>query len=358
MQQLFTIARNTFLESIRQPVYLVLLFVGTLLLLLLNPQFAAFTLEHGRGDNKMLIDMGYSTLFLCCIFLAAFTAAGVLTRELDNRTVLTVISKPVSRSAFVIAKFFGVAAAIAVSYYVLSLIFIISMRQGVMQTASVRIDWPLWLITLGAIMVAVAVATWGNIAYQWVFTSSAVLALTFGLSLALSLILFINKNWQFQSPVTDFLAYDAELAKIVLGLIMVFQAVLIITAVAVACSTRLGQIMTLLVCFGLYGMGLISNSFSLLVHKQLSIPQDTGFISSMAAVYHSSEPINVKIIMAAAKLLYLILPNLQFFWPADAITQKHELPLSHIGTVSVYAVVYITLVMCIAVIMFQRREVS
>ena len=81
---LFTIARNAFLESIRQPIHAVLVCVG-LLALLLNVNIAAYTLED---DNKLLIDLGLSTLFLAGLLLAAFTATSVLSREIENKTCL------------------------------------------------------------------------------------------------------------------------------------------------------------------------------------------------------------------------------------------------------------------------------
>ncbi|NQW49042.1 MAG: ABC transporter permease, partial [Planctomycetes bacterium] len=88
---LFTIARNAFLESIRQPVQAVLI-CAALLALVLNLNVAGYTLED---DNKLLIDLGLSTLFLSGILMAAFTATSVLSREIENKTLLTVVSKPV-----------------------------------------------------------------------------------------------------------------------------------------------------------------------------------------------------------------------------------------------------------------------
>jgi ABC-type transport system involved in multi-copper enzyme maturation permease subunit len=106
-----SIARNGFLESIRQPVFVVLLLGGTLAMVL-NVNLAAFTLED---DNKLLIDLGLSTLFIAGLLLAAFTATSVLSREIENKTVLTVVSKPVTRAAVIVGKFLGVAVALAVA---------------------------------------------------------------------------------------------------------------------------------------------------------------------------------------------------------------------------------------------------
>ena len=106
IEQLLAIDRNTFFESIRQPIVLVVLIIASVFLILSNP-LAAFTMED---DQRMLIDIGMATVFLSGTLLAAFVATGVLTREIENKTALTVISKPVGRPVFVIGKFLGVAA--------------------------------------------------------------------------------------------------------------------------------------------------------------------------------------------------------------------------------------------------------
>ena len=82
IQQLFTISRHTFIASIRQPILVAADFdrddcAGA------QPSLAAFTLDD---DNKLLIDMGFSTLFLIGLLMAAFTATGVLGEEVDNHT--------------------------------------------------------------------------------------------------------------------------------------------------------------------------------------------------------------------------------------------------------------------------------
>jgi len=169
-QQVLTIGRNTYTESIRQPVFVVLIMASSLLLLL-SPSLAAYTLDD---DNKMMIDMGLSTLFLTGLLLAAFTATGVLSAEVENKTVLTVVSKPVSRPLFVLGKFVGVAGAIAVAYWTLSSVFLLLVRHRVMQTASDPFDGPVIVFGLLAGLTALLVATLGNYFYQWVFTSSFV----------------------------------------------------------------------------------------------------------------------------------------------------------------------------------------
>ena len=80
-EQTLAIVRNTFFESIRQPIVLVLLVIATVTLILSNP-LAAFTMED---DQRMLIDIGLATIFLCGALLAAFVATGVLRGKSTTR---------------------------------------------------------------------------------------------------------------------------------------------------------------------------------------------------------------------------------------------------------------------------------
>ena len=198
-QQILTLSRNTFIEAIRQPVFVILIIAGSIFLWL-NSHLAAYTLDD---DNKMMIDLGLSMLFLVGLLLAAFTATGVLSAEIENQTVLTVISKPVSRPMFVLGKFFGVAAALTVAYWTLMMSFLLIVRHQVLQTASDPIDWPVVLLAAFAFLAAVAVAALGNYLYHWVFTSTFVLGFVALNTVSWLLVLVINKQWQFQPLATD-----------------------------------------------------------------------------------------------------------------------------------------------------------
>ena len=88
-KQILTIARNTFFESIRQPIVLVLILAATLLLLLASP-LSAFTMDN---DQRMLIDIGLATVFMIGMLLSIFVASTVLGQEIRNKTTLTIVSK-------------------------------------------------------------------------------------------------------------------------------------------------------------------------------------------------------------------------------------------------------------------------
>ncbi|NLW85431.1 MAG: ABC transporter permease subunit, partial [Planctomycetes bacterium] len=156
------IARNTFLQTIRQPIYGILILVTFTILVLAVP-LAGWTMGESGGDyhdtdQKMLENLGLSTLLVGGLFIAAFSASSVLAREIEDHTALTVISKPISRPVFVLGKFSGVAAAVALAYYLCSLVFLMTIRHRVMPAASDPYDIPVIVLGVSAFVLAIVVA--------------------------------------------------------------------------------------------------------------------------------------------------------------------------------------------------------
>jgi len=319
--KLFSIARNCFPETIRQPIYGVILFV-TAALLVLNVALSAYTFDD---DNKVLKDLGLSTLLMSGLFLAAFSAAGVLSREIENKTVLTVVSKPVSRAAFLAGKFLGLAGALALAEYLSSLVFLLTVRHKVLERSSQQFDMPVIIFGVVALMLAVLIAAFCNYFYGSQFASLAVGLVVPLMTLAVLLVCLISPEWKLQPFAKDFLD-----GQILAAIILVFLAVLVLTAVAVAASTRLGQVMTLAVCTGFLLVGLVSDYlFGLHADRQF-----------------------------AARLGYWVAPNIGFLWVTDAITQGNTITFGYVALASLYALAYTAAAMCFGIALFQRREVG
>lgn len=320
LQQIWTISRNTFIESIRQPIFVVVTLIATLAMLL-NPSLSAYTLDN---DNKLLVDLGLSTLFVVGLFLAAFTATGVVSSEIENKTALTVISKPVSRPVFIVGKYIGVSCAIALAYWTLTIIYLLTVRHQVMQTASDQFDGPVLVFGLGFGALAIIVATLGNYFYNWVFTSAVSRLLGLFLTIGYGIVLLINKQWKFQSPMVDINP------QLWIGLLLVFLAVAVLCSVAIVASTRLGQLMTLMVCLGVFFMGLMSqNVLGIWARKNIF-----------------------------ADVFYRAIPNLQFLWPADAISQNHNFTGGYVLIALAYSALMIMAMLGLAVALFQNREIG
>ena len=248
-EQLIAVARNTFFESIRQPIMLVVLVIATLALILANP-LSAFTMED---DQRMLIDMGMSTIFLCGALLAAFVATNVLGREIENKTALTVVSKPVGRPIFVIGKYLGVATALLVAALYMCVVFALVERHTVLQTVREAAHIPSWVFGIAALLVGIGVGVWCNYFYNWVFTSTVIVVTTPLVGLAYILSMRFDENFGLQ-PFSE--AFKPE---VWLAMSLLLVAILVMTAIALAASTRLKQVMTLVVTLGVFLLGMMSD---------------------------------------------------------------------------------------------------
>ncbi len=397
LTKLLAILRNTFTETIRQPVFGLLVLV-IMACLTLNTMTAAFTTSPSDeiyDDNKMMYDLGLSTMLIGGLFLAGFSSAGILSREIENKTVLTVISKPVSRPLFVVGKFLGLAGALTVGFYLCALTFFLNVRHGVMQASMQHFDWPVLCFGLGAVGLAVAIATFCNFFYGWQFPSSCLVFGVILMTLACVLVGFVDSEWQVQPFATKII--DTQLPT---ALLLVYFAVIVLAALALAASTRLGQVMTLLVCFLVLGLGLTSDYFfqpyafptyrplpttlpsgaddpRLLAQKggEEGAGQSVAGASSLdiagapnqadqTGTASAAEPpprIAQATKHAAQKLartLYAAIPNMQFFWVSDAIILRRPIPADFVLSVFAYAMFYTVALVLLAVALFQTREVA
>jgi ABC-2 family transporter len=257
--QILTIARNTFIESMRQPILFVLVMLAGVFQLLgtWSTGYAMGYTESGEvsGDNKLMFDIGLGTVFVLGMLLAAFLATAVVSREIENKTVLTVVSKPVGRPSVILGKFTGVAGAILIAVITMLLFLLMGLRHEVMSTAADDLDGPVILFTGLALAVAMGTALWCNFFYGWYFSQTCIVILMPAMLVAYIAVLAVSKKWHLQPLGTDF-KDQVSFACIALTL-----AILVLTAIATAVSTRLGQVMTIVVCSGVFLFGLLSNYF-------------------------------------------------------------------------------------------------
>jgi ABC-type transport system involved in multi-copper enzyme maturation permease subunit len=344
LEQLWAIARNTAIECMRQPLVLAVLVAGTLLIILSIP-FSGFTL---MDDQRMFVDIALSTIFVCGTLLAAFLATNALSREIDNRTALTVVSKPVGRPAFVWGKFLGVAAALTACTLFLSFVFMLVEVHGTMPTVSTPYHYPVLTIGLIAITATFGAATWTNYFYGWSFPAAM---LGFGvplLGLAYLLSLLFAKDW---TPVLPMVQFKGTL-WIAIG--MMLLGLWVLASIAVAVSTRFGQVVTLGITFGAFVLGLMSDWL-----LARNIRDIGGMLDRLAQDGNAASALDANHAkLALLKAAYAVLPNSQVFWLSDAIQQKKDIPLAYLMPSTAYGLAMIVAMMCVAVAMFQRREVG
>ncbi|MCH7961638.1 MAG: ABC transporter permease subunit [Planctomycetes bacterium] len=289
--QILTIARVTLIECLRQPVTFVLVMLCGFMQYL-NTWQAGFSMgsttgAEVSGDNKLLLDIGLSTVFVCGMLLAAFLATSAIAREIENKTILTIVSKPISRTAVVLGKYVGVSGAVLVAVLTMLLFLLMGIRHGVMSTAADKLDGPVLVFTFSAVTLSLLLAATANYWYGWSFAQTALLAMLPAMIVAYGLVVFIGKDWNLQPlyhneylrneiwwaqdkyidrfPQQGFEGYphrriyETFKPQITVAAYSLTLAILVLCAIATAVSTRLGQIMTIVVCSGVFLFGLLSN---------------------------------------------------------------------------------------------------
>ncbi len=111
------IARVTFLEAVRQRFFAFLLVLSAAMVLS-SVSFRVF--DFGHGELKFIADFGFGGMFFFGSVLAVVMTAQLFFSEIDNRTALTLLAKPVSRAEFLLGKFFGAWAVLGVFVAVLA----------------------------------------------------------------------------------------------------------------------------------------------------------------------------------------------------------------------------------------------
>jgi Cu-processing system permease protein len=74
--------------------------------------------------DRVLTDFGLGMMSLILVFLTIFLSCGLLSREIERRTIFLVVSKPVSRSKFLLARLAGNMLTLAVMSAAMTLIFL------------------------------------------------------------------------------------------------------------------------------------------------------------------------------------------------------------------------------------------
>ena len=320
MRQFLNIAGNAFMELVRQPVFL-LLMSGSLLfeIFLAVPYYFAF------GDEPKLVEnSALAVMLLTGLFGAVLCASSSLAREIRSGTALAVLSKPVGRSRFLLAKYAGLAGALTLLAYV-NLIGVL-LASWMAFDAYGKTDLVALSIVGGAVALAYACGGFSNFFLRRNFVSDAVLAQVVLVTLAAVWIFVFTKQMaslSVQSHV-DWRLWPA-------GVLILF-ALWILAALAIACSTRLDIIPTLAICSAFFLLGLMSDYFF-------------GRQAEAGSWWASA--------------LYTVVPNWQLFWLADALeTTKDTFHWDYVGKAFVYVIGYAGAALAVGTALFEERELS
>ncbi|MGI8467296.1 MAG: ABC transporter permease [Pyrinomonadaceae bacterium] len=114
---LFTISRNTFREAVRDRILYNLVFF-----VLLITAAAVFLGELTAGNEaRVIVNLGLTTVLFFGAFIAIFVGVGLVSKEIERRTVFAIFSKPVTRGEFIVGKYLGLCLTLLVNVAVMAL---------------------------------------------------------------------------------------------------------------------------------------------------------------------------------------------------------------------------------------------
>jgi len=117
--RVLAIGRNTFTGLVRQKVFYFLLIFA--LVVIGNSSFLAkFSFQE---EFQMLKDTALGAMAVFLSLLAILTTANLIPKDLEDRTIFTILSKPVPRREYLLGKLLGVAYLLALSTLVMGILF-------------------------------------------------------------------------------------------------------------------------------------------------------------------------------------------------------------------------------------------
>ncbi len=211
------IALTTAKESMSQPLFHVVLALGLFALL----AFIFVPYNTFGEDVKMLKDSGLTLIMVLAMIVAVWSASVSVSEEVEGRTALTVLSKPVQRRQFVLGKFLGVLGPVVVMFIVLGLLFLVT------------------------------------VSYKVVYDAREIAK--------------TEPPWQ--------LCY-LEVVRTVPGLVLAFLETVVLTSISVALSTRLPMLANLIICASIYVLG---NLVPMLVNSAVGKFEIVRFVGQFIA---------------------------------------------------------------------------
>lgn len=187
-----TIAAATAKEATSQPLFLLFAVVGSIALV----TYIYIPYNTFGEDVKMLKDSGLATVMVLAILFAVWTASVSVADEIEGKTALTLLSKPIARRDFVLGKYFGILWASLLLF-----------------------------VLLGVVLLAC-------VSYKVVYDAR-----------------------ETSNPTPDWQVCHAEMMSTVPGLVLAFLETAVLAAISVAISTRLPMLPNLLICGAVYVLG-------------------------------------------------------------------------------------------------------
>ena len=323
MFTIFRLSMNACRECLREPVYCLML-LAALIMIGLFPYFSMFVF---RQQIRLVCDSAMATTMLFGLFAAVLCSARTISREMKNGTVLLLMSKPVSRFAFVISKICGILVSLTIFVLVCNAATWLSVMIAKDQF---RLSTPLLCWYFGAICLAALFGGIRNFISQKSFSSNAVAAMAV-LFPVISLVTQIVRD----RTLSEYVKADPESymqADVLLpALCMLFFAVWIMGVISSALATRMEIVGNLMVCLLIFLIGMVLHYFA-------------------ARLFGTGS--------AGALLCTSLVPNWQIFWMADVLANRVHIPASYFVWTLIYSALYCAAWIGWAFFLFQDSELA
>jgi Cu-processing system permease protein len=181
------IALNVFRESVRDKVLYNLVAFAVLMI---GVSLLIGQLTAGQ-EVKIIKDLGLASVSIFGTFIAIFIGIGLVSKEVERRSIYALIAKPMSRAQLVLGKYAGLALTLAVNVSVMTLAFYLVLAWWHHQTLEpLRAAWEapavdpallkaiglIYLELLVVVAIAIVFSTYSSAILSAAFTSGLVLA--------------------------------------------------------------------------------------------------------------------------------------------------------------------------------------
>jgi hypothetical protein len=315
------VAFAAFRESCRQPMFW-LIAAGASGLIWFSVVVPYFTFGD---DYKMMKQIGFDMVMLASVLFGVLAASMSISEEIEGRTAVTLMSKPVNRRQFLIGKFLGITMACLIMSLLLSWVLTDALRAmrefDPINNAADPAD-PLGTPTEKLVDPMTFAAQKTVVPpFQKAVPSAQGKLVARGAGLWFS----------------DAVAHS-------LGVALGFGQVLILVSIASALATRVTFVVNIVICLLVYFLG----------HLAPVIVQATQQAQGGGAA--------VGLVGFIGKLFDVLLPSLESFNMSRAIIRETDLPLwqfaVYVVTVVIYSLIYTTIALIGGLLMFEDRDLA
>jgi ABC-type transport system involved in multi-copper enzyme maturation permease subunit len=172
--RIWAVASNVFREVMRDRIFLTIGFYGVVML----SAWRLLPAISGAAQDKILTDFGTASASFLGVVIAIFVGTNLINKEIEKRTVFTIVTKPISSIEFILGKHLGLSAVLAILVAGMTAIYLMVLSLAQINYQLIPLLLTAFFLFLELCLLTAAALLFG------VFTSSILaILLTFSLYL-------------------------------------------------------------------------------------------------------------------------------------------------------------------------------